>query len=79
MPRDTAQMIAELEARLTRLKERDRKKATHEKVLIGSVMMVAALKDRQTGLLLRHVLTTGVTRDKERAALADFIARLPHE
>ncbi len=76
MARDTAQQIAELESKLARLKERERKRTTHEKVLVGSVLMSAALRDQQTGAVVLRALQTGLTRDKERAALADFMAKL---
>lgn len=79
MARDTAQQIADLQARLARLKDRERKRTTHQKVIVGAVMMTAALKDKAVGTMVLKALEQEGVRDTERASLKDFIAALKGE
>ena len=79
MAKDTAQQIADLQAKLARLKDRERKRTTHQKVIVGAVMMTAALKDKAVGAMVLRALEQEGVRDTERASLKDFIASLKGE
>ena len=79
MARDTAQQIADLQARLARLKDREKKRTTHQKVIVGAVMMTAALKDKAVAAMVLQALEQEGVRDTERASLKDFIANLKGE
>lgn len=76
MVRDIKQQIAELEAKLARAREKDRARDTRCKIIAGAVVITEALKDPGRARHLVQLLDTHVTRDVDKAAIADLVKQL---
>lgn len=76
MARDIKQQIAELEARLARAREKDRARDTRCKIIAGAIVITEALKDPARARRLVQLFDTHVTRDVDKAAIADLVQQL---
>lgn len=76
MARDIKQQIAELEARLARAREKDRARDTRCKIIAGAIVITEALKDPSRARRLVQLFDTHVTRDVDKAAIADLVKQL---
>lgn len=84
MQKSLAEKIADAKARkeaatvrLTALEAKakvlDRKRDTRRKIIVGSAVLAHAQLDAEFALTLQLVLDQAVTRDKDRAEIADLL------
>ena len=74
MARSIDQQIAETQAKLNRLKSRQKAADTRRKIIVGAVVTTEALKDPKIARWMAGTLRKNVTRDvdlKEVAGLLD--------
>ena len=74
MARSIDQQIAEAQAKLNRLKSRQKAADTRRKIIVGAVVTTEALKDPKIARWMAGTLRRNVTRDvdlKEVAGLLD--------
>lgn len=74
MARSIDQQIAEAQAKLNRLKSRQKAADTRRKIIVGAVVTTEALKDPKIARWMASTLRKNVTRDvdlKEVAGLLD--------
>lgn len=74
MARSIDQQIAEAQAKLNRLKSRQKAADTRRKIIVGAVVTTEALKDPKIARWMASTLRRNVTRDvdlKEVAGLLD--------
>ena len=74
MARSIEQQIAEAQAKLNRLKSRQKAADTRRKIIVGAVVTTEALKDPKIARWMAGTLRKNVTRDvdlKEVAGLLD--------
>ncbi|WP_108503557.1 hypothetical protein [Paracoccus indicus] len=74
MARSIDQQIAEAQAKLNRLKSRQKASETRRKIIVGAVVTTEALKDPKIARWMAGTLRKNVTRDvdlKEVAGLLD--------
>ena len=74
MARSIDQQIAEAQAKLNRLKSRQKAADTRRKIIVGAVVKTEALKDPKIARWMAGTLRKNVTRDvdlKEVAGLLD--------
>lgn len=74
MARSIDQQIAEAQAKLNRLKSRQKAADTRRKIIVGAVVTTEALKDPKIARWMAGTLRKNVTRDvdlKEVAGLLD--------
>ena len=74
MARSIDQQIAEAQAKLNRLKSRQKAADTRSKIIVGAVVTTEALKDPKIARWMAGTLRKNVTRDvdlKEVAGLLD--------
>ena len=76
MARTLEQQIAETEAKLERLRQREKAKDTRCKIVFGALIMTEALKDPAGARKLAHLAETKITRDVDKAAVAEFLEEL---
>jgi len=76
MPRTVEQQIAEAEAKLQRLKKKAKANETRRKIIVGSVVITDALKDRNAARSLAALLRRTVTRDIDKKEITDLLAQL---
>lgn len=76
MAKTIEQQVAEAEAKLARLREKSRKKATRQKIIVGSTVIAAALNDRKLAKQMLDLLTKAVTRDVDKADIAPLVQDL---
>lgn len=75
-PRTTEQQIAELEARLARLRDRRRAADTGQKVVVGGAVIAAARRDPEIARWVVQTLRSDVTRKADVDRLADLLTEL---
>ena len=63
MARSIDQQIAETQAKLARLKERQKASETRRKIIVGSVVISNALKEPEKARALAALLRRAVTRE----------------
>ena len=74
MARSVDQQIAETQAKLARLKQKQKASETRRKIIVGSVVIANALRDTNKARPLAALLRRTITRDvdlKEIAGLLD--------
>ncbi len=76
MARSIDQQIAETQAKLARLKERQKASETRRKIIVGSVVISNALKEPEKARALAALLRRAVTREVDRKELAGLIEEL---
>jgi len=76
MARSIDQHIAETQAKLARLKERQKASETRRKIIVGSVVISNALKEPEKARALAALLRRAVTREVDRKELAGLIEEL---
>jgi len=76
MARTPAQQIADLEAKIARLRTKDRALENGQKIIVGSVMLQAARVDPAMRRVLLTELARAVTREVDKKRLAPLLAEL---
>lgn len=76
MARSIDQQIAETQAKLARLKERQKASETRRKIIVGSVVISNALKEPEKARALAALLRRAVTREVDQKELAGLIEEL---
>lgn len=74
--RTPSQQIAELEARIARIKARDRALENGQKIILGGLLLQAARTDPAIRTWLLEEATKAVTRDIDRKRLAPLLDEL---
>lgn len=76
MARDIDQQIAATQAKLARLKERQKASETRRKIIVGSVVISNALKEPDKARALAAMLRRTVTRDVDQKEIAGLLEEL---
>ncbi|WP_243614821.1 hypothetical protein [Shimia aestuarii] len=76
MARTIDQQIAETQAKLARLKERQKASETRRKIIVGSVVISNALKEPEKARALAALLRRAVTREVDQKELVGLIEEL---
>ena len=76
MARNIDQQIAETQARLARLKDRQKASETRRKIIVGSVVISNALREQDKARALAAMLRRTVTRDVDQKEIAGLLADL---
>jgi hypothetical protein len=76
MARDIDQQIAETQAKLARLKERQKASETRRKIIVGSVVISNALKEPDKARALANMLRRTVTREVDQKEIAGLLDEL---
>ena len=72
MARTIDQQIAETQAKLARLKERQKASDTRRKIIVGSVAISNALKDPDKARALAALLRRTVTREVDQKEITEL-------
>lgn len=76
MARSIDQQIAEAQAKLNRLKSRQKAADTRRKIIVGAVVTTEALKDPKIAKWLASTLRKNATREVDQKELAGLLADL---
>lgn len=76
MARTIDQQIAEAEAKLARLKTRQKASDTRRKIITGAIVIAEALKDPKIAKWLATTLRRNATREVDQKELAGLLADL---
>ena len=76
MARSIDQQIAEAQARLNRLRTRQKATETRRKIIVGSVVISNALKEPDKARALAAMLRRTVTREVDQKELTGLLADL---
>ena len=76
MARTIDQQIASTQAKLARLKERQKASETRRKIIVGSVVISNALKEPEKARALAALLRRAVTREVDQKELVGLMAEL---
>ena len=76
MARSIDQQIATAQAKLARLKERQKASETRRKIIVGSVVISNALKEPEKARALAVLLRRVVTREVDQKELVGLMAEL---
>lgn len=76
MARTIDQQIAEAEAKLARLKNRQKASETRRKIIVGSLVTTEALKHPQTARWLAATLRKNATRAVDQKELEGLLSEL---
>ena len=76
MARDIDQQIAETQAKLARLKERQKASETRRKIIVGSVVISNALKEPDKARALANMLRRTVTREVDQKEISGLLDEL---
>lgn len=76
MSKTLDQQIAEAEAKLARLRQRERSKDTRRKIIIGGLLISEALAKPDGAAKLLRLIDLKVTRDVDKADIAPLVAQL---
>ncbi len=76
MARSIDQQIATTQAKLARLKERQKASETRRKIIVGSVVISNALKEPDKARALAALLRRAVTREVDQKELVGLMAEL---
>ena len=76
MARTIDQQIAEAQAKLARLKQRQKASETRRKIIVGSVVISNALKEPEKARALAALLRRAVTREVDQKELVGLMAEL---
>lgn len=76
MARTIEQQLAEAEAKVARLKTRQKAQETRRKIIVGAVVIADALRTPESAKRLAAVLRKGVTRDIDQREIASLLDEL---
>lgn len=76
MARTIDQQISETQAKLARLKERQKASDTRRKIIVGSVAISNALKDPEKARTLAALLRRAVTREVDQKEITGLLEEL---
>lgn len=76
MARTIEQQLAEAEAKVARLKTRQKAQETRRKIIVGAVVIADALRTPEAAKRLAAVLRKGVTRDIDQKEIASLLDEL---
>ena len=76
MARSIDQQIAEAQARLNRLKQRQKAAETRRKIIVGSVVISNALREPEKARALAALLRRAVTREVDQKELVGLLEEL---
>lgn len=76
MARTIDQQIAEAQAKLARLKTRQKASDTRRKIIVGSIVTTEALKDPKISRWLANTLRKKATRDVDQKELEGLLIEL---
>jgi len=76
MVRSIDQQIAATQAKLARLKQRQKASETRRKIIVGAVVISNALKEPEKAHALAALLRRAVTRDVDRKELVGLLEEL---
>jgi len=76
MARTIDQQVAEAQAKLNRLKNRQKASDTRRKIIVGSVAISSALKDPEKARGLAALLRRTVTREVDQKELVGLLGEL---
>ncbi|WP_179381797.1 hypothetical protein [Jannaschia marina] len=76
MARTIDQQIAATQAKLARLKSRQKASETRRKIIVGSVVISNALKEPEKARALAALLRRAVTREVDQKELVGLLAEL---
>ena len=74
--RTNSQQIAELEARIARLRSKDRSLENGQKIILGGMLLEAARRDPQMALWVIKTAEADVKRKADQVRLAPILAEL---
>ena len=76
MARSIGQQIAEVQARLNRLKQRQKAAETRRKIIVGSVVISNALREPEKTRALAALLRRAVTREVDQKEMVGLLEEL---
>lgn len=76
MTRTINQQIAEAQAKLARLKTRQKASDTRRKIIVGAIVTTEALKDPKIARWLASTLRKNATRDVDQKEITGLLADL---
>ena len=76
MARSIDQQIAETQAKLARLKERQKASETRRKIIVGAIVTTEALKDPKIARWMAATLRKNATREVDQKELTGLLADL---
>lgn len=76
MPRTIDQQIAEAQAKLARLKTRQKASDTRRKIIVGAIVTTEALKEPKLARWLAQTLRKHTTRDIDKKEISGLLADL---
>ena len=76
MPRTIDQQIAEAQAKLNRLKTRQKASDTRRKIIVGAIVTTEALKDPKIAKWMAATLRKNATREVDQKEIAGLLAEL---
>ena len=76
MARTIDQQIAEAQAKLARLKTKQKASETRRKIIVGSVVISNALKEPEKARALAALLRRAVTREVDQKELVELLGEL---
>lgn len=76
MARTIDQQIAEAQAKLARLKTRQKASETRRKIIVGAIVTTEALKDPKIARWLAATLRRNATREVDQKEIAGMLADL---
>ena len=76
MARSIDQQIAETQAKLARLKTKQKASETRRKIIVGSVVISNALREPEKARALAALLRRAVTREVDQKELVGLMAEL---
>ena len=76
MARSIDQQIATTQAKLARLKQRQKASETRRKIIVGAIVTTEALKDPKIAKWLASILRKNATREVDQKELAGLLADL---
>ena len=76
MARTIDQQIAEAQAKLSRLKTRQKASDTRRKIIVGAIVTTEAMKDPKISKWLASTLRKNATRDVDQKELEGLLADL---
>ncbi len=76
MARSVDQQIAETQAKLARLKQKQKASETRRKIIVGSVVISNALREPDKARALANILRRTVTREVDQKEIADLLDEL---
>ena len=79
MARTVDQQIAETQAKLARLKTRQKASETRRKIIVGAIVTTEALKDPKIARWMAATLRKNATREVDQKELVGLLAELDQE